>query len=166
MQTLGTSINKANQVETIKGLQFRDIDLLNGLARGLDYFNNIPPSLTSFNGQNMKGGIREGWLTCSSIRVLRAQLQAEGWFNFDFSGSNVSLTLDRTAAVEAACTYYESLLDSMVRPLKLLLAKKGVISGDGSYGDKLAFMSQMGAVGISNNPISRSRIMGYPGMGY
>jgi hypothetical protein len=166
MQALEMSINKANQVETIKGLQFREVDLLQGLTRGLDYFNNVPPSLTSFNGICMTGSIREGWLVCSSIRVLRAQLQAEGWFNFDFSGQNISVSVDRTAAVETAAGHYESLIDSMVRPLKMLLAKKGIIAGDGSVGDRLAAMSSMGVTRLSNTTITRSKMGGYPGTGY
>jgi hypothetical protein len=158
MQSLEMSINKANQIETIKGLQFREADLLQGLTRGLDYFNNVPPSLTSFNGICMTGTIREGWLVCSSIRVLRAQLQAEGWFNFDFSGQNISVSVDRTQAVDTACGHYESLIDTLVRPLKMLLAKKGIISGDGSLGDRLASMSQMGVTRLSNTTITRSRM--------
>lgn len=158
MQSLEMAINKANQVETINGLRFKESDLLEGLARGLDYFNTIMPNLTSFTGTNMKGVIREGWLVCSAIRVLRAQLQAEGWFNFDFSGQNVSLNVDRTAVVESACSYYEGLIDTMVRPLKTLLGKKGVISGDGGIGDRLATISNMGVTRISNTPLTRSRI--------
>jgi len=158
MQSLEMAINKANQVETIKGLQYRESDLLEALTRGLDYFNNVPPSLTSFTGIDMRGSLREGWLVCSSTRALRAQLQAEGLFNFDFSGQNVSLNVDRTAAVEAACTYYEGLIESEIRPLKMLLGKKGIINGDGSMGDRLALVSQMGVTRISNTSITRSRL--------
>jgi hypothetical protein len=158
MQALEMAINKANQIETIKGLQYREVDLLQGLTRGLDYFNNVPPSLTSFTGECMTGGIREAWLVCSSIRSLRAQLQAEGLFNFDFSGQNISLNVDRTQAIDTACSHYESLIDTMVRPMKLLLAKKGIIAGDGSLGDKLANISQMGVTRISNTTITRSRL--------
>lgn len=160
MQALDMSINKANQVEAIPGLRYRDIDLLQGLKRGLDHFNSIAPSLTSFTGENMQGPIREGWLICASIRVLRAQLGAEGWFNFDFSGQNVSLNVDRTAGLESAVNSYESLIDSLVKPLKFQLARKGVISGDGSVGDNLAFASQMGVTTLSNNAITRSKLGG------
>lgn len=158
MQALEMAINKANQVETIKGLQFREVDLLQGLTRGLDYFNNVPPSLTSFTGIDMRGTIRECWLICSSIRVLRAQLQSEGMFQFDFSGQNISLTVDRVSSIESACSHYESLMDTLVRPSKLLLSKKGIISGDGSVGDKLSGMSQMGLTRLSNTTITRSRL--------
>ena len=160
MQSMEMMINKANQLETIKGLQYREADLLEALVRGLDYFNNVPPSLTSFTGVDMRGTIRECWLVCASIRALRAQLQSEGMFNFDFSGQNVSLNVDRTAAVEAACSHYESLVDSMIRPAKMLMSKKGVIGGDGSMGDRLALTSQMGLTRLSNNSITRSRIGG------
>jgi hypothetical protein len=158
MQALEMSINKANQIEIIKGLQYREVDLLQGLTRGLDYFNSVPPSLTSFDGTCMTGGIREGWLICASIRSLRAQLQAEGLFNFDFSGQNISLNVDRTQAIDSACSHYESLIDTMVRPLKMLLAKKGIINGDGSVGDHLSNISQMGVTRISNTTITRSRM--------
>lgn len=158
MNSLEMAINKANQIETIKGLQYREVDLLQALTRGLDYFNNVPPSLTSFTGIDMRGSIREGWLICASIRALRAQLQAEGLFNFDFSGQNISLNVDRTQAIDTACSAYEAMVDSLVRPMKTLLAKKGVIGGDGSVGDRLATMSQMGVLTISNTAITRSRV--------
>lgn len=163
MQALELSINKANQVETIKGLQFREVDLLQGLTRGLDYFNDVPPSLTSFTGVCMTGSIREGWLICSSIRALRAQLQSEGMFQFDFSGQAISVNVDRTQAIDSACSHYESLIDSVVRPLKMLLSKKGIIAGDGSVGDRLAAMSSMGVTRLSNTVITRSKLGGaYP----
>jgi hypothetical protein len=160
MQSLDLAINKANQLEAIPGLRFREIDLMQGLIRGLDHFNSIGPSLTSFNGVNMQGPIREAWLICTSIRVLRAQLQAEGWFNFDFSGQNVSLNIDRSQAISDALSFYEGQVDTTIKPLKMLLAKKGVIQGDGSQGAVLASISQMGMTVLSNNSITRSRYGG------
>ena len=160
MQSLDLAINKANQLEAIPGLRFREIDLMQGLIRGLDHFNSIGPSLSSFNGVNMQGPIREAWLICTSIRVLRAQLQAEGWFNFDFSGQNVSLNVDRSQALSDALSFYEGQVETTIKPLKMLMAKKGVIQGDGSQGAVLASMSQMGHTTLSNNSITRSRYGG------
>jgi hypothetical protein len=158
LQSLDLSINKACQMEAIPGLRFRELDLLQGLMRGLDHFNSIGPSLTAFNGVNMCGPIREGWIICSTIKILRAHAMAEGWFNFDFSGANVSLNVDRTAAISDALSYYEGLTDTLLRPLKMQLARKGVISGDGAQGRNLAAFSQMGFTGFSNNPVSRTRL--------
>jgi hypothetical protein len=160
MQSLDTAINKANQLETIPGLRFRELDLMQGLLRGLDYFNSIGVTPSSFNGEDMQGPIREAWLICASIRVLRAQLQAEGWFNFDFTGQNVSLNVDRTQALSDALSFYEGQIDSTVKPLKFQLARKGVISGSGAQGANLNTYSQMGLTTLSNNPVTRGRYMG------
>lgn len=156
-------INKARLQNVIPALDYTQADLIEYLARGLNLFNSFPPQITAFTGTNMQGPIFDGWLQCSAYYALAAQLQAEGAMAFDFSGQSVSLNVDRTPSIEAALGRVESALNDHVKPAKKLLARYGVISGDGSQGGR--FMdgsSQIGALSLIN--AATTRIPG-PGRG-
>lgn len=149
-------INKARISNVIPELEYTQSDLLEYLARGLNLFNSFPPQLTSFTGTNMQGMIMDAWLQCSAYYALGAQLQAEGALAFDFSGQSVSLNVDRTPAIESALGRVESALNDHVKPMKKLLAKAGVNSGDGSQGGKfIDGSSQLGALSVINAPTTR-----------
>lgn len=156
LNSLEQYINKARLSNVIPELEYTQSDLLEYLARGLNLFNSFPPTLTAFNGRNMQGIIFDGWLQCSAYYALSAQLQAEGAMAFDFSGQEVSLNVDRTPAIESALGRVESALNEHVKPMKKLLARAGVISGDGSQGGRFIDGStQIGALSLSNSPVSR-----------
>ncbi|MNQ34128.1 hypothetical protein D3C85_475790 [compost metagenome] len=149
-------INKARLSNVIPELEYTQADLIEYLARGLNLFNSFPPQITAFTGTNMQGPILDGWLQCSAYYALAAQLQAEGALAFDFSGQSVSLNVDRTPSIESALGRVESALNDHVKPAKKLLARYGVISGDGSQGGK--FMdgsSQIGALSLINAATTR-----------
>lgn len=149
-------INKARLANVIPELDYTQSDLLEYLARGLNLFNSFPPTLTSFNGTNMQGMILDSWLQCSAYYALSAQLQAEGAMAFDFSGQEVSLNVDRTPAIEAALGRVESALNDHVKPMKKLLARAGVVSGDGSQGGRfIDGSSRIGALSVTNSPTTR-----------
>lgn len=149
-------INKARLSNVIPELEYTQSDLLEYLARGLNLFNSFPPTLTAFNGRNMQGMIFDGWLQCSTYYALSAQLQAEGAMAFDFSGQEVSLNVDRTPAIESALGRIETALNDHVKPMKKLLARAGVISGDGSQGGQfIDGAPKIGALSIMNAPTSR-----------
>jgi hypothetical protein len=160
MSGLSQSINKANQIEAIQSLQYRQCDLLEAMRRGLDQFNAFGPTLTAFNGTNMQGPIREAWILFSTIAALRAQSLAESMFAFDFSGQAISLTVDRAQAVETALGHYEQIRDNEMKKFKMLLGRKGVTRGSGHQGYDLTRYAQMGTCMISNTPITRRRAMG------
>lgn len=149
-------INKARLSNVIPELDYTQSDLLEYLGRGLNLFNSFPPTLTAFTGANMQGMIFDGWLQCSAYYALSAQLQAEGAMAFDFSGQEVSLNVDRTPAIESALGRVETALDNHVKPMKKLLARAGVISGDGSQGGQfIDGSSKIGAVSLTNSPTTR-----------
>lgn len=157
-------INKARIKNVIPELDYTQADLIQYLHRGLSLFNSYQPHTTSFDGTNMQGIILDAWLQCSAYYALSAQLQAEGMMAFDFSGQTVSLNIDRTPAIESALGRVESALDSSVKPLKTLLAKAGVLSGDGSAGGQYIDGSRsMGTLGLINSPTTRLPFAGYRG---
>src|SRR5690606_17640747 len=149
-------INKARLENIIPELEYTQADLLECLARGLSYFNGLQPTITNFTGTNMQGHLLDAWLTCSAMYALGAQIQAEGALAFDFGGQTTSLNIDRTPAIESALGRIESQIENSVKPLKKLLAKAGVIAGDGSQGGQ--FIDGSGAIGmlsITNSPTTR-----------
>lgn len=149
-------INKARLSNVIPELEYTQSDLIEYLSRGLNLFNSFLPILTNFNGTNMQGQILDGWLQCSAYYALSAQLQAEGAMAFDFSGAETQLNVDRTPAIEAALGRVESALTEYVKPMKALLGRAGVISGDGSQGGRfIDGSSQIGALSVTNSPTTR-----------
>jgi hypothetical protein len=149
-------INKARIQNVVPELEYTQSDLVEYLSRGLNLFNSFPPQLTAFTGTNMQGMLLDGWLQCSAYYALAAQLQAEGAMAFDFSGQDVSLNVDRTPSIEAALGRVESALNENVKPMKKLLAKAGVNSGDGSQGGRfIDGSSQLGVLSLTNAPTTR-----------
>lgn len=143
MRQIEQLLHKSKIEQTIASLKYTEADLLMYMQRGLDMFNAYAPILTMFTGRNMQGAIQHGWVICTMIFALGAQVLAEGELAFDFSGQAVTLNVDRTPSLEAAIGRWEAMLESQVRPLKNLLAKAGIVGGDGelsgtSRGDALA----------------------------
>lgn len=146
-------INKARIQNVISELDYQTTDLLEYLRRGLNLFNSVQ-QITSFNGINMKGVIRECWIICSTYYALSAQLQAEGAMAFDFSGQTVNLNIDRTGPIESALGRIEGQIDNIVKPAKKQLLKAGVKGGDGSSkGTDTA--NNFGRLGVINAPTTR-----------
>lgn len=157
-------INKARIQNVIPELDYTQADLIQYLHRGLALFNSFPPHTSSFNGNNMQGIILDAWLQCSSYYALASQLQAEGAMAFDFSGQSVSLNVDRTPTIEGALGRVESALEQNVKPLKKLLAKAGVLGGDGSQGGQAINGSHsLGTLGVLNAPTTRLPHAGHRG---
>lgn len=141
-------LHKSRIEQTIPSLKYTEADLLLYLQRGLDQFNAYPPALTNFTGLNMQGAIQHGWILCSSIQAVTAQLMAEGELSFDFQGQAVQLNVDRTPQLESAIGRWESALETQVRPLKQLLAKDGITGGDGDVSNGALGRGNAMAIGV------------------
>ncbi len=153
---LNDFIDKARIANIIPELEYNTPELLEWLSRGLSYFNGLQPTLTNFTGTNMQGHLLDAWLTCSAYYALRSQIQAEGALGFDFGGQTVSLNVDRTPAIEGEIGRLESQIENSVKPLKKLLAKAGVIAGDGSAGGQFIDGSRaLGLLSLTNSPTTR-----------
>lgn len=157
-------INKARIQNVIPELDYTQPDLIQYLHRGLALLNSFPPHTTNFTGTNMQGILLDAWLQCSSYYALASQLQAEGAMAFDFSGQTVSLNVDRTPAIEGALGRVESALEQNVKPMKKLLAKAGVLDGDGSAGGQMINGAHhLGTLGVMNAPTTRLPHAGHKG---
>lgn len=153
---LNDYIDKARIANVIPELEYNVPELMEWLSRGLSYFNGLQPTITAFTGTNMQGHLLDAWLTCSAYYALRSQIQAEGALAFDFGGQTTSLNVDRTPAIEGEIGRLESQIEGQVKPLKKLLAKAGVISGDGSQGGQFIDGSRaLGMLSITNSPTTR-----------
>lgn len=135
MNDLEMMLKKSRAMNVIQALNYTQADLANYLNRGLEWFNGLPPILTSFNGRNMQGFIRNGWVILSTYYALFAQHLAENDLQFDMSGQTVTLRVDRTGGIDAALGRLEAEIDRTIKPMKTLLGKGGVTGGDGSIGD-------------------------------
>jgi hypothetical protein len=82
------------------------------------------------------------------------QYMAEGSLAFDFSGQSVSLNIDRTTYIESMLGRLDTMVENQVKPVKRLLAKNGITSGDGSIGSK-AMNSNFGLTRLTMAPTTR-----------
>ena len=154
-------INRTNT--TIVGqpdMIFTHRALLTFLRMGRDYFNMVF-QLTNFTMSRASGGIRDGWLMCSSIRALRSQFMAEGEQAFDYQGQAISLNVDRTQYYDSLASNLESQLE-MFNKFKSQLTKRGITSGDGDLSNTNYRAGNVAAVGLNVTAISPYSF----GMGY
>jgi hypothetical protein len=158
-------INKARLENVIPALQYTPGDLVQYLFRGLNFFNTLPPITTGFTGMNMQGHILDAWVFCACYFALASQLQAEGALAFDFSGQTVNLNVDRTPTIEAALGRVEQHIEQQIKPYKKMLAKAGMVQGDGSMGaNHLPYGEAFGIVTVLNSPTTNHRYGGGPGV--
>ena len=148
--------DRARLDNVIPELEYTQSDLMLYLYRGLASFNSLPPRVTSFTGTNMQGPFLESLVVMACTAALQAQYMAEGALSFDFSGQTVSLNMDRSPAIESTLGRLESELNSKVMPLRKLIGRAGVYSGDGSQGGRLLQGgSNFGRLSVSRNPLTR-----------
>ena len=147
-------VNKSRISNVIPELRYAQSDLLLALQKGLEMFNSLGPALSSFDGTNMQGYIMESWIICAAISLLNMQYMAEGSLAFEFSGQSVSLNIDRTQYIESMLGKLDAMIENQVKPVKKLLARNGILSGDGSAGSK-ANNSNFGMTTLTLAPTTR-----------
>jgi hypothetical protein len=148
-------LNKART--TINGsadLLFTTPIVLAYLRRGKDAFNGAYGMLTSFDMTNAQGAIREFWLMYSEMMALRAQFLAEGEKVFNYSGTAISLDVDRTSYYDSLASNIQSRIEAEVKVFKMNLIKKGILGGPGSLENISARPGATGAISITLSPAS------------
>lgn len=83
------------------------------------------------------------------------QYMAEGSLAFDFSGQSVSLNIDRTQYIESMLGRLDSMVENEVKPLKKLLGKYGISTGDGGIGNKAIGANAFGITTLTRAPTTR-----------
>lgn len=152
---LRMSLQKSRLQHVIKALDYSDADMLYYLQQGLSLFNAFPPTITAFTGLNMQGAIRTNWIYASQTYALMAQFMAENDLNFELSGQQVSLSIDRKSGIESQLGRLQEQLTNVLRPFKQLLAKSGVIGGDGNTTGVSSGRSQ-GNIMVGNHALLNS----------
>ena len=137
-------LNKVKLDGAIESLRWKQSDLLLYLARGLNRFNTYGTVYTNFNGLQMMGTLQYWHTVCAMYEALQAQLKGEGDMNFNFSGQQVTLDVDRTQALEAQLGRVENQISNELSNVKKLLASYGVTGGDGSSGSNTLHPSHAG----------------------
>lgn len=149
---LRMALQKSRLQNVIRALDYTDNDLLFYLQQGLALFNSFPPAITSFTGLNMQNAIRSHWLYASQVYAMMAQYMAENDLNFDLSGQQVSLNIDRKSGIDSTLSRLQEMLNSNLRPFKQLLVKSGVTGGDGNSSGQSSGRS-IGTISVGNHPL-------------
>jgi hypothetical protein len=148
-------VNKSRISNVIPELRYATSDILLAMGKGIEMFNALPPILSSFTGTNMQGMLANAHITCSCIALLTMQYMAEGSLAFDFSGQSVSLNIDRTQYIDSILGRLDSQVENEVKPMKKLLGKYGISTGDGSIGNKAIGASAFGITTLTLAPTTR-----------
>lgn len=126
------------------------------LRRGKDHFNAAAGILTNFDMTDATGAIRELWLRCSEVSMLRSQGLAEGEKAFDFQGQAISLNVDKTQYYSALADALQSALDNDLPPLKKNLKISGITGGTGNLTTFTGgFRAKVGIAATPASPYAR-----------
>ena len=102
MQAVRRQVDRIRNGDFIPQLQFTDIDLINCLLQGYQYFNSIPPANgATFTPVTLPDNFYMFVENCAIIKLLEAQYLAEGMTAFNFQGQAVQLDVDRTQYIAA-----------------------------------------------------------------
>jgi len=148
MNDLRRFIDRARNEDIINQLQYTDVDLVHWLLRGIDRINMANPSLTNYTICNMPNQFNIALTYAAAWEGLSAQLLAEGVSNFELSGQSVSLSVDRTPALEGAFSKVDSWLNDNLPKIKNLTIRQ----------------SSMGVLGISLGVTNNTSLSGAQAM--
>lgn len=147
MADLRSFCNKINEQDFVTPW-----DLMSYLRTGADEFNSYG-NPTEFTMTNAQQGIRAGWLMFAQVRLLRARYLEEGSKSFEFSGSAVQLSQDRTQYLQTIADSITGQISDTMNNFKANLAMRGTTSGDGST--QAFSRGSSGSLGLTMSPVSR-----------
>ena len=148
-----SAINKARLEFNDDQLPYNPIDLMAYARQGGDFFNGFGQS-TNFDFTYATGPVRYFWGLCSSYYALRAQALSEGVRAFQYSGQAIQLEVNRSQYYTDMANSFREDLEQHLTPFKILLSKRGQISGPGNIDPTSLGRGAIGSVGIALSPVS------------
>lgn len=134
-------------------ISYRDSDLAWGIEQGLNRVNLVPPltqwDYSYFYTSNIF--MTQALIYSSCYEILMSQLLAEADNSFEYSGQAVTLSSDRTGAIESALGRFGDWLDN-----KLPQIKAQEVRSQSSY--------VIGHLGVMNPTVKP--LLGFNGMNY
>ena len=155
-------MNKARLHHEQHSMNWTNHDLACALRDGLDSLNSTG-SVTTFDGTEMRGGVRLAWMACAERAALEIQLKGENDQAFSFGGQSVNYETMRTQAIETRLGQLDTWIGAEVKPLKDKLIVYGITGGSGANGD-FSRLSQrsLGTTVLSNTPMTARRLGRWP----
>jgi hypothetical protein len=136
-------------------IMFDHATVMTWLRRGRDWFNAAGGIVTEFNMTRATGAMREFWLRYAEVAALQAQYLAEGEKTFEFSGQDITLSVDHAQYYESMANTIRDGITDAVKDFKKFIQIKGVSGGDGDMtGISAGTFGHMGGVGLSRNVLS------------
>jgi hypothetical protein len=128
--------------------------LMHHLQKGRDAFNSyIRP--TNFTMTNATAGIKQYWLMYAIVDACRTMYLLEGNKQFEFQGSSVSLSVDRSQYWSQIAQDIQGQNEQQVKLFKDNLAKWGWTGGDGNVTGPRP--GAVGQVGVALSPLTPLR---------
>lgn len=118
-------LDKARLEEIDPTLQWNDPELAECTYHGMDYVNSHPPELTYWRASDLPQSMQTYWLYASALHALNTRYIAEGMTQFDFTGLNTTLNVDRKEVL----TYKMEELKNFLEKLNEI--KKAAIRAEG-----------------------------------
>ncbi len=140
-------VNRANNEGRLQELTIDLNVIIHFLKQGGDYFNSVGmPTFFDFTCAN--GPFRQFWVMCSAVRLLRSQYLLEAERSMVMQGQSVTLDIDITAYYETAASDAQAFVDQYLPEFKQNITRKGLLTGDGDYGNGGIISRNVGAMGI------------------
>jgi len=125
MTNFRSFIDKSRIQDGLTTLDYSDYDLLLYLSNGLALINGWLPQATSWTFSTIPKGMDLPLLFSATYCGLSAQYLAEGMSAFDFSGQQVSLTVNRTDVIDSTLSRVADWLDTNLERQKRVILRSG-----------------------------------------
>lgn len=146
-------VNRANNVGRLPELTIDLNVIIQFLKQGGDYFNSVGmPTFFDFTSAN--GPFRQFWVQCAAVRLLRSQYLLEAERSMVMQGQSVTLDLDITQYYETAAADAQAFIDQYLPEFKQNITRKGLLTGDGDYGNGGIISRNVGAMGIQLSAVT------------
>lgn len=161
MRELHDYVNKNCSDWATRELTFVPEQLIGALWNGACMFNSevLASDITMLNAQ---GPVRNFWIQYSAVWLLQSQVLNGIETDFSYSNASVTLDVDRASKYQQFADALEASLRERLRPVKVAMAKRGHLTGDGSANIMSLRHGAIGTVGLSLSPVAKASTMWNP----
>lgn len=148
-------LDKARLTEVDPTLQWWDSELVMSTIEGLNYINGHAPVITYWRPSDLPQALHTHWYYASLLHALNMRYLAEGMTNFEFTGLNTTVNVDRREAISYKIEELRGYLDRLEIIKKSAVTQAGAGTPDATVGTTSS-RSNIAVLGIRVNPANNA----------
>lgn len=148
ISSLRMFIDQSGITKWLSHHHIHDVEIIDAMYLAAGVINPAPPQAWNFDPATLTRMLPMPMRQATLVEILSRLLLAEGMLAFDYQGGSITLNVDRTASLQSARDAAQNWLDTNLKPMKTVLARKS---------------SSIGSLRITVSPSGRNNNFGVRG---